>query len=76
MNPPDCCARILIRRRGHGTGVQNHEFSFFASESSLHTLCAKLCFNRSPIRLGSAASEIFHIEAGHTHIVPDAVHSV
>jgi len=39
-------------------------------------LRTKLRFNRSSIRLGSPTAEIFHVEPGHTNIVPDGVHPV
>jgi hypothetical protein len=65
-NPADCGARILVRAIGDCTGIQDYDGSFRRAGSARESAFFKLAFQSGAIRLGGAASEIFHKECGHT----------
>ncbi len=67
---------VLVRGRSHGAGVQHHQFGGRCQVGTLQPLGAELLLNGRAIRLGGAAAEIFHVEAGHTSIVPEAMTGV
>ncbi len=65
VDSTDGIANVLIRRRGYGARIEHDDLGFLGLFGTGQPTLNELALNGSAICLSGAASEIFHVEAGH-----------
>ena len=60
---------VMIRRRGHGTGVQDYNISVSHGFSTRQPLLLELLLQSCAVSLRGAAAKVLHNESGHSSII-------
>ncbi len=63
MNAPDGGAGVLVGGGGYGAGVEDNDSGIGRLVGALQPLLLELTLNGRAVRLGGAASKIFHVES-------------
>ena len=66
---PDCRPRILFGGSRYRTGIKDDKPRLTAFRGTIQPLLPKLSLDGSSVGLGSPASEIFYVKAGHRTIL-------
>ena len=59
----------MICRRGNGAGIEDHDVGVILLHGALEAPFQQLALDGSAVGLGSAAAEVFNVEAGHGDII-------
>ena len=69
MNAANRRTRVLVRGRGHSTGVEHNNFGFAGRFGPCQSAVEQLALNRGTVCLRRAASEILDKVTGHSLII-------
>ncbi len=62
-------SRVPVGRGGHCAGIQHYNLGRICVLGAVQAALAKLSLDRSPVGLGSPATEIFDVEGTHHYMV-------
>jgi len=66
MNAADGGTSVLVSSSGYGAGVEDNDSGLGGLPSAFHASLLELTLDGGPVRLGSAAAEIYHVESCHS----------
>ena len=69
MDAANCGASVLIGGSRYGAGIEDNQSSFGSFSSAFQTALPQLALDGSAVGLGSATSEIRHVESCHVSIL-------
>jgi hypothetical protein len=69
VDAADGGAYVLVGRRGHGAGIQNHDFGLLWRARRREAVLPQLALQNGAIGLSGAATEVLNIESAHSDII-------
>jgi len=66
MNAADGGTSVLVSSSGYGAAVEDNDSGLGGLPSAFHASLLELTLDGGPVRLGSAAAEIYHVESCHS----------
>ena len=69
MHPSNCRAGVLVRRGGHGTGVQHDDLRVGEVRGALKAAILELALDRSAVSLRRTTTKILYVKTSHATIV-------